>query len=85
MLLISGRETLIENFFDYQNGPTDMTELRTTNGRSNVDCAMICSADTECRAFKPIKSSSGNDVICEMYAELDTNNFSPKTDVYVKD
>ena len=44
---------------------------------------MICSAETECHAVKPI-STSGNDVTCELYAEPEAGNIVSMSGIYVK-
>ena len=72
------------NTFHLQQGMVDMTHLKTTDGLSNMNCAFICSADTTCYAYKPIRLDGRSDVMCEMYAELDASNSNPETDVYVK-
>ena len=61
----------------------DVTPLRNVGGFSKVYCAMICSAETECHAVKPI-STSGNGVTCELYAEPEAGNIVSISGIYVK-
>ena len=61
----------------------EVTPLRNIGGFSPVHCAMICSAQTECHAVKPI-STSGNDVTCELYVEPEVGNIVSMSGIYVK-
>ena len=77
-------EEVKSSFYELHRGQQmDVTSLRNVDGFSTVHCAMMCSAETTCHAVKPI-STSGNDVMCELYAEPEAGNIVSITDIYVK-
>ena len=77
-------ETVKASFYELHRGSEiDVTPLRNVGGFSKVYCAMVCSAETECHAVRSI-STSGNDIICELYAEPEAGNIVSMSGIYVK-